>query len=247
VCCDGACNQQCVACGEPGHVGECVTVHGVPRGDRPGCRGEPPCGGICDGLRQDGCAFPSGGTQCAPGYCDGDVEKPPSTCDGAGECFTPSPRDCGGYACDEEAGVCKTFCATTADCRAGSVCQVLRRQCAPAAGTCRDAFTLARPDGTEIACSPYRCESGRCRDTCSDAADCRAGFACENDRCAPVAPEPPASDAGADAGTGAVPASSSGDGGCGCSLPRRGPHSFGLGVALLLLGAARHRRQARAS
>ena len=132
VCCNSACDGQCEACAESGSAGTCLAVAGAPRGARAACASDKTlCGGTCDGSTRTACAFPSASTACRTESCAGSVVTLSALCDGAGTCGALLTTTCGRYTCTS-AG-CKTACATSADCTAGSGCL---------AGLCQPAFRV---------------------------------------------------------------------------------------------------------
>jgi Galactose oxidase, central domain len=77
--------------------------------------------GICDTpLKDDGASCDSDGDPCTVG----------DRCM-AGECRPGSPKDCGGYACDEDTGECRSRCGSVLDCVDGKVCD-RERECVDA-------------------------------------------------------------------------------------------------------------------
>ncbi len=233
LCCDAACDAQCAACDVSGKLGVCSTVAGKPHGARTACATPTDvCGARqCDGKDTATCAgFVSGtAVTCAPASCSGATSTGASSCDGAGACKAATPRPCAPYGC--ASGACKTSCATSADCDAnGYECSA--GSCVPRApSTCSGDGAAMIVNGTEQACTPFRCVGERCKEVCSSSDDCSGGFVCEAaSRQCVVAP------------------ASTDSGGCAMSRPRQGSGAesstaWWLGLAVAL--AARRRRAAR--
>lgn len=226
-CCDRACDDQCEACAEPGHVGQCRAVDGEPRPGRPACAGDDiTCAGNCDG-RSSGCVYAPALAPCGSECSDGLVT--PYTCDGAGSCSKAAVRACAGYVCVDDA--CGTACERDDDCLPGFSC--IGRACAPVKfATCsKDGSASVGRDGTS-GCLPYRCEpdTGLCGSDCRSTADCSEGYVCETTRRACVFE------------TKRAPS----DEGCGCKLGAARSEPRPLWLALALLAACRRRgREAR--
>ncbi|MFI5297189.1 MAG: hypothetical protein ACHREM_03755, partial [Polyangiales bacterium] len=124
-CCDSACAGQCQACDSAGSRGTCVTVSGTPHGTRAACgvSGTAPCGQLtCDGSTPSSCAgYANGsGISCGSATCVGSSLEGAPSCDGHGNCVNPAVTSCGLYSCS--GGACRTFCALSTDCAAGSFC-----------------------------------------------------------------------------------------------------------------------------
>jgi hypothetical protein len=187
------------------------------------------CLGRCDGANRTVCVYPGTDTLCGATACDGNVFKP-YRCDGLGGCQQATTVDCGDYACDPDARMCRTACTTNADCASGAVCDAASGQCSQAGATCIDDHTLQRSDGTTQDCKPYLCSGTSCRDGCTTADECAPGFVCDGTVCK-------ANDA---------PIVSSGDeGGCGCRAaggPGAPPPAPLLAGALLARSRSARRR-----
>ena len=142
VCCNSACQEQCVACNLPGFVGTCTQVgnveplgqpHDNDAGDinnevgpdagasvpRVACAGfGTACGGGCGSTSVGSCEYPDAGSQLTDPACT-DQPSGPSTlvrflCDSAGGSFD-SPGDCGGFRCAAGATACKATCSRQGD------------------------------------------------------------------------------------------------------------------------------------
>lgn len=203
--------------------GTCSAVVGDSHGDRPRCLAfGTACGGECNGIGVNECAFSSAVTACAAS-CSGWVLTE-STCDGLGGCIAEAPHVCAGNFACEDAETCKTTCAENSDCADNFHCA--DAQCVPSA-VCEG--HVVRKGGKQIDCTPYTCEqAGVCKDSCSVVTDCTAPNMCSLDgHC--VAP----------ALLGDI---------SGCSLGRPRPGSVGWLVLALSLGltcVARRRRSVR--
>lgn len=234
VCCDEVCNDSCEACNLEGAEGTCTVL---PSGESPqeghaACNGsEAPCAGVCDGSSR-ACSYADATTQCAGTRCEGSVLER-NACNGQGECVAEPARDCGTYACDEDAGECMSSCAGADDCATGSECNLDSNECVQTDATCRDTTTVLRADGTEVDCSPYECRDGACRESCDTEADCIDDYECVSGSCRTA-------DEGAGGATASSGTKAKNDSGCGCTIPRRdGPAPTWL---LLLLAAPLLRR-----
>jgi hypothetical protein len=225
VCCEAACDGQCEACNKDG---KCVPVTGAPRGVRP--LGVDPGGDVCkaqtcNGSEVAACNLPKG-NECAAAACSGSTFTAAGTCDGAGACSKPAPKECKPFGCSDTG--CRTSCTTASDCANGFTCS--GGACIEASGTtCKPDLTAAvTKDGKELACEPYLCQlsTGACGDSCASSAQCAGGFVCNASKCEP----PPAA---------------SGDSGGGCSVSRgsKGIMTGSL-FALVTLGLLSRRRRA---
>ncbi len=120
VCCQSACDAQCMRCDTSTAPGQCVLISGFPSGGRAPCgNGSASCAGACNGLSPY-CSYPTSSTNCGSD-CSG-------VCDGAGGCSAASGANCpGNYAC--QASVCGTSCAGPSgcapffECNSGGQCQ----------------------------------------------------------------------------------------------------------------------------
>ncbi|MGZ3416829.1 MAG: hypothetical protein ACXVEE_03130 [Polyangiales bacterium] len=146
-------------------------------------------------------------------------------CDGSNTASCAGTPACGTYGCDKETLVCKSSCATNADCATGHECK--DAACVPSTSKCSaDLSQLISTDGTKADCAPYICRDGSCLPSCKSSSDCQGGFICDGtQQC--VAP------AGGDSG-------SSG----GCAYGGTRPTSA-FAVVLALLGLASRRRSTR--
>jgi hypothetical protein len=256
-CCDALCNGQCEACDVTGSPGQCTTVpDGQPHGARQPCAGTGDCQGQCDGTDPTKCSLPDSATQCSDAACTGDVSQPAGSCDGAGQCGTPTTVSCLPYTCDGASGQCKATCVSDVDCSQGAKCDTVSGKCAVTGATCKDPYTTKQPNGQEQSCKPYKCVAGSCADSCTTSSDCAPGYECAAPTCVPVTDAGGSGGSGGSGGTdgGAGSAgSSSGDagdeGGCGCRLTgeRGSPDGrrAGLGVLLAAMVLLRRRRPAR--
>jgi len=119
VCCDTACDGQCARCDAPGSVGTCTATQGAPVGARPPCASDgSTCGGVCDAVNMESCAYSSANVTCRKPSCEEGafVEW---TCDGKGSCLGKA-EGCAPYACGGSG--CLTSCTTSSDCSGTAVC-----------------------------------------------------------------------------------------------------------------------------
>lgn len=207
VCCDSGCNGQCEACDVAGSVGKCVAVKGGPHAARPACPGaevDVCARASCDGAARDACkGFTSSSVECRKATCTDGKAVSPATCTGAGACPAVVVTACGGYACDAAGLACRTQCTAASDCVEGFVCHDAR--CEPKTATCSpDNRKSVLRDGGEKACEPFACDpaTGNCFDRCTSSQQCLPGFACDGDKCAPVAAPGMAADGGCQLGAG---------------------------------------------
>lgn len=261
VCCDSPCSGQCQACAETGSLGQCKVVTGKPREPRTDCLGVTgdKCKGACDGTSPNSCSYPAAGTACKDASCNGDVAQPAGACDGVGLCALPTTKNCLPYACDSTAGDCKASCAGDTDCAQGATCNTTTGKCAVAGATCKDATTVALPNGQTQSCSPYKCVGGACQQQCATPSDCAPGYTCQGNACVPGSDAGSGGSGGGSGGTGAVSTggSSTGgtgtkkktdsgdDGGCGCRVPARGGDTHARWLGLAALALLRRRRSRR--
>jgi len=194
TCCESKCDGQCQACDVPGQAGKCVPIKGKPHGTRADCEKD----------SADACKSKS---------CDGTNT---AACAG-----TVGP--CSNYACDDTAKVCKTVCATNADCGAGFECDSSNGTCVPRTSRCIGNAEFQAADGSKTKCNAYVCQSGACLDKCTSTNDCQNGFVCDG--------------AGACVATATAAA---GDESGGCSMGTRGSPAWA--AIALLIGLARRRR-----
>ncbi|MDQ3036020.1 MAG: MYXO-CTERM sorting domain-containing protein, partial [Myxococcota bacterium] len=115
------------------------------------------CGGACDGVARDACAYPDVTTICRAGSCAAGVAILEAGCGGAGACPAEMTQVCAPFLCGD-AG-CDGDCATDDDCDAGAFC---------AAGVCS-----AQLDDGGVCDRERQCGSGECVDgvCCESACD----------------------------------------------------------------------------
>jgi hypothetical protein len=229
VCCGSPCTGQCEACDET--PGVCAPVKGIPHGTRQPCEtSDPTCKGSCSGGDPTSCGYPGTNTPCG-GTCAG-ASLQPLQCNGAGKCIAGAAIGCAPYACDASAKSCRASCKADGDCASGSKCDMGSGQCAAISTTCKDASTLVTADGKEQTCAPYRCLGGACQQQCGTSADCTAGAACTDGKCASAT------------AASAPGAASSDGGGCGCAVPGRPTRDAGAVAALAFAVTVLRRRRA---
>ncbi|MGZ3456113.1 MAG: Kelch repeat-containing protein, partial [Polyangiales bacterium] len=225
VCCDTACDQQCQACDQPGLIGKCSTVTGLPHGTRAACTGTivgGDCGIQCDGKDPLKCNFLGASTNCGMRSCKDGTETTVGVCDGAGRCGA-TPKTCDGYACDTDS--CKTTCANDMDCQ--STHQCTSGKCVSRGATCsEDGSSAVEASGKTTNCAPFVCKAGGCVQTCTVSTDCISGDLCDaSGKCVP------APDAGTDSGGG-------------CAMSNRSSGGAALAFLALSFFARRRRRAA---
>ena len=242
VCCDSACADVCMSCAGTNTVagtsGTCSAVV-ADRDPKDGCEASSdPCGadGFCDGegaCRQ----YAKEGTSCGEESCDGASVLAPQ-CDGSGVCETVSAKNCSPYVCDSATADCKTRCSSNDDCESGAQCDPQTEQCSTSSSSCKDAFTVEAPDGTETSCRPYKCVAGGCRESCDTGNDCANGYECKNGKCFEVSE-------GADAGTEQEStATLESEKGCGCrAAGHKGSTTGSVALLLMLAGGLIRRRR----
>ena len=124
VCCDASCGSTCQACSAvkkgAGVDGVCGAIKVDTDPDNE-CtdQGASSCGtnGVCNGAAA--CKVYASGTSCG-GACNGS-DLQPQVCDGAGTCAASGmPTSCAPYNC--AGGMCKSTCASSADCASGFSC-----------------------------------------------------------------------------------------------------------------------------
>ncbi|MBK7402465.1 MAG: hypothetical protein IPJ34_41100 [Myxococcales bacterium] len=233
VCCDTACTGQCEACDATGSVGTCTAVAGAPHAPRTACvaAGTGVCARACDGKDRTQCNFGAKTVECSAATCASGSATAASTCDGAGNCPTPTKTDCAPYACGGTA--CKTSCAGDADCGGANVCDTKTGKCVVAvAFKCSaDGLTSIPTDTSKppVACAPYVCDTstGQCPTRCATTRDCMSGNACDvpSGECKPLVTDTPT------------------DSGGGCAYGgASSPVASALGLALVGLVGRRRRR-----
>ncbi|HEX3695007.1 MAG TPA: PA14 domain-containing protein [Polyangia bacterium] len=156
ICCNSPCTGMCVTCAAPGNLGRCqpAPVGSDPRNDCPD-EGLLSCGrdGFCDGA--GGCRRYPAGAICHQPTCAGTSLTTAALCDGTGTCLIAAEQSCAPFLCGADQ-MCKSSCATDADCLAPNTCQ---------AGTCGH-----RAPGSACAASS-ECASGVCaQGVCCNAA-----------------------------------------------------------------------------
>jgi hypothetical protein len=181
VCCDSACGGQCAHCNRPGAPGTCTPVTGAPIG-RPACAGGAgTCGGACDGVNPDACAYPGAELVCRTATCSVDVATSAAACDGAGNCPASVVTSCQPYVCGSSA--CRNACTSDSHCTSGHYC---------AAGACVPRLANGQPCSSENQCQSAFCTDGVCCGTlcAGGAGDCQACSAAAgapaDGTCAPV-------------------------------------------------------------
>jgi hypothetical protein len=168
VCCNAACDGDCVACtktlkgrDEDGVCGDvAVGKLGRKRCDHDP---EPSCmrTGLCDG--NGACAFYAPGTLCGQNLCVKDI-RVDLECDGQGQCAPHISQECGG-GCASDGGCAELTCSADGGCEAGQRCD--SGSCD--AGTCDGEACNRKPSAActnDDDCSaPLRCDfDGRCVD-----------------------------------------------------------------------------------
>ena len=157
------------------------------------------CSGTCALKKGTGASCASGAecssSFCADGVCcssqcqqschscnlagtAGSCRPVPSGQDPDNECPAQAASSCGRAGGCNGAGACRLHPAST-ECVAQSCSAAIetsRRTCT-GLGTCQA--------GTARACAPYQCGVTACRTSCTTAADCTGGLACNNGVCAP--------------------------------------------------------------
>jgi hypothetical protein len=150
-------------------------------------------------------------------------------CDGSNTASCAGTPACGNFGCDTMTLVCKTSCASSADCAKGNECK--DGACVAQTSKCSNDLTqVVATDGTSVDCAPYLCRDGGCPTTCKSSSDCQGGFLCDgSQKC--IAPS---TDAGGDSG------------GCVYGGKESASPFASFGVVLALLGLVR-RKISRAS
>ena len=162
VCCNSACQGQCVSCKLPGRIGTCTPIaagapdpHGV-------CtdQGTSRCrqNGLCDGV--GGCSLYPLATVCLSPSCSGNLQNMVATCDGIGACRMPGLQECTPFVCDPTAAACMTVCSTDSDCAPGISC--VNQSCGP------------KQNGQPCA-QASECKSGECVDKICCESACTGG------------------------------------------------------------------------
>ncbi len=209
VCCNSKCDGQCEACDNVGAVGSCTAVTGAPHNARAQCASDgTACGGACDGVKKDGCAFPGAAVECRAASCANATATLAATCVGTGSCPPVQQQSCGAFTCDPS-GLCAGDCTVDGDCQPGNFCS---------GGICKGKVE----DGKDCQ-SAGQCASGVCADgvCCATACDgqCQAcNLPGKLGICSAVAGAP---HAGKQACTGSGPCGATCDGtnGLACAFP----------------------------
>jgi len=169
VCCDADCAGQCQYCKEPGFVGTCKTVTGIPRAPRTACPlpNTGVCGYTCNGVNPTACEAPTASTPCGAASCTSGVATAQSVCSGTGTCTAGAKTSCNKYVCNGTA--CYTSCTLNSHCAAGYRCDVT--------GIC---VSSGLP-GAECTISSD-CQAGNyCVDgVCCTSSACPSGMKCNN-------------------------------------------------------------------
>ncbi len=156
VCCDGACDGDCLSCSAAKKGGGLDGVCGpVSAGQDPDadCDESSPAGcgtdGTCDGA--GACRLHPASTPCSPAVCTGGSAVDGGICDGEGTCQPGASSPCAPYACGDF--VCKSTCASAADCKAGNQC---------VAGACIGLVPQGGACGQASQCDSGYCVDGVC-------------------------------------------------------------------------------------
>ncbi len=174
VCCGTACGGTCQSCALAGTVGTCTNVTaGQDPLNQCADLGATSCStdGACNGS--GACRLYGAGAQCAAATCAGTTFTPARTCNGTGTCQTATTSSCAPFACG--AGVCRTTCATTADCASPNTCSGTSCGLLPLGATCS-----APAMCNSGFCEQGICCGGACTGTCRSCAVAGALGACTN-------------------------------------------------------------------
>jgi hypothetical protein len=157
VCCNSLCSGTCAACTAArkgsGSDGACGLISvGTDPDDECAASAPSTCGltGTCSGSGS--CALYPIGTTCGGSSCSAGTETHPTTCDGAGVCFTPSMTPCSPYVCGGT--TCLTTCGGDTDCIAGDYCS--------AAGACLATQANGATCTGNSQCTSAHCVDGVC-------------------------------------------------------------------------------------
>jgi len=164
-CCSKACTGQCEACNAKGSEGTCVPVVGAPHGSRQACSSDGTvCGGACDGVVADRCAYANATTACRPGTCNAGLADLAAFCQGDGSCAPLQQQSCDPVGCDKAGTRCNGGCATDGDCTSNQYCS---------AGICVAKLANGVTCGSPSHCTSSNCVDGVC---CNDACggECQA-------------------------------------------------------------------------
>lgn len=201
VCCEKACEGECVSCSAAVTGKADGACEKVPAGMDPHddcAQGKDVCGkdGQCDGAGACRYAVPS--TNCGAETCANDQYTPGAQCDGAGKCVTPAAVSCSGHPCVDNR--CDIPCTKTTDCPTSFYCD--GKTCVPqktdgSACTGNEQCSHASCSGDKVCCDKacdmpcYSClqadtgqTDGKCAPVlegrghaqdCPGAASCNAG------------------------------------------------------------------------
>lgn len=173
VCCDEACDGECVAClaiFTGGTDGSCdvVTMGTDPAGE---CNdeGAASCGANgtgCSGDSQNpGCNLYPADTECEEQSCTGGTFVAPAKCDGARSCLSGASTQCSPGICNAEGMGCETTCDSNGQCEDGAYCDAF--------GQCIGEKVQGQNCAEGFECTSGSCTDGVCCDSaCS--ADCEA-------------------------------------------------------------------------
>jgi hypothetical protein len=206
VCCDTECAGQCEACDVNGSAGTCIAITGTPRHGRTPCASDgSACGGTCDGVVGEACAYPT--VPCREPTCDDAIATLPADCDGLGACPEAQTVACEPFLCG--ATSCLEVCSSDDDCASDHLCAT--EVCLP-----------KLDDGAECSGDP-ECRSGHCVDgVCCDGVCDGPCEACsepgEEGRCTPVTGDPRSGRPACD-GVGACRGVCDGTDGSACAYP----------------------------
>jgi hypothetical protein len=130
VCCNEVCNGVCRSCIQQNtgqSDGRCSPVRSGEDPDN-NCPTDPSSSclddGVCDGAGS--CRKYPAGTPCGLATCDQNDRRPPSSCDGQGQCIQSPPESCGLHRCFQ--GACTNPCRGDDQCIPEAFCD---------GGTCR--------------------------------------------------------------------------------------------------------------
>ncbi|HZL20141.1 MAG TPA: hypothetical protein VFG23_20585, partial [Polyangia bacterium] len=163
VCCNVACAGQCQACAESGSVGTCVTVKGAPRGTvRAPCSGtNASCVGSCGDTSATQCTYPTSATTCGSPSCSAGAAVKTPTCDGAGNCSTPSSIPCTPFICGATA--CLTTCTSNSQCVTGAACvSGVCTACGAGQTVCTNACANLTSTDANCGSCGHSCQGGGC-------------------------------------------------------------------------------------
>lgn len=157
-CCDRACNNPCEVCNVT--PGTCSFVSGAPRTGHPACGGTGVCAGTCGGVAA-ACTFPGAQTSCGAASCTNGSAKAAVSCDGAGNCPTPTAVPCSPFIC--AATACLATCTTNTQCATGAACVGTACVTCPAGQTvCPNACVATATDVNNCGTCGHVCPGGAC-------------------------------------------------------------------------------------